>query len=98
MDTAHENKNPSNKMEKKNKSRWVYIKIGTRIVDVKKIRPSNDEDMALFIGKQKVLSHTKEKRNREIWKWATGGKSVSNKQVTTMTTETSTKFVYKSEQ
>ena len=86
------------KKSKKKKLHWVYVKIGTRIVDVKKVVISADDDWSHISEHTKRSSHieTESKRNKEVWNWATGGKSVSKQQVTTSTKQT-TKFVYKSE-
>ena len=95
MDDKNKN-NPINKKSKR-KSHWVYVKIGTRIVDVKKVAISADDDGDHITHKTKLVSHTEQKRNKEIWKWASGGKSISSEQVTKSVKQTSTKFVYKSE-
>ena len=92
------------KKPKKKRSQWVYVKIGTRIVDVKRVVVSND-DSSSPEGKteakksKKCISSrtTEENRNKEVWKWASGGKSLSGQHTTTRTSESSTKFVYKSE-
>ena len=99
MDENNTNKNDViKKRSKKKKLHWVYVKIGTRIVDVKKVVISADEDWNHISGHTKRSSHieTESKRNKEVWNWATGGKSMSKQQVTTSTKQT-TKFVYKSE-
>ena len=95
--TNKNNTNVSHKKSRKKKSQWVYVKIGTRIVDVKKVAISADEDWDHITQTSKFLSHTEEKRNKEVWKWASGGKSITTEQVTKNTKQTSTRFVYKSE-
>ena len=99
MDENDINKNDATpKKSKKKKLHWVYVKIGTRIVDVKKVVISADDDWNHISEHTKRSSHieTESKRNKEVWNWATGGKSVSKQQVTTSTKRT-TKFVYRSE-
>ena len=99
MDENDTNKNDViKKRSKKKKLHWVYVKIGTRIVDVKKVVISADDDWNHISEHTKRSSHieTESKRNKEVWNWATGGKSVSKQQVTTSTKQT-TKFVYRSE-
>ena len=98
MDETNASKSSvTQKKSKKKKSHWVYVKIGTRIVDVKKIAISADEDWDHITQKSQLLSLKEENRNREVWKWASGGKSTSEQQITRSTKNTSTKFVYKSE-
>ena len=91
------NKNMNQKKPKKRKSHWVYVKIGTRIVDVKKVFISADEDLNHIQESSQVVTHTEEKRNKEVWNWASGGKSISGQKVTQNTKQTLTKFVYKNE-
>ena len=96
MDDKNKN-NVNIKRSKRKKSHWVYVKIGTRIVDVKKVAISADEDWDHITQNSKSLSHTEQKRNKEVWKWASGGNSISSEQVTNSVRQTTTKFVYKSE-
>ena len=98
MEESNSNKkHSSTKRPRKRKSHWVYVKIGTRIVDVKKVFISADEDWNHIKESSKVVAHTDEKRNKEMWNWASGGKSISGQKVTKNTTQTLTKFVYKNE-
>ena len=93
MDETNASKsNVTQKKSKKKKSHWVYVKIGTRIVDVKKIAISADEDWDHITQKSQLLSLKEENRNREVWKWASGGKSTSEQQITRSTKNTSTKL------
>ena len=98
MEDSNSNKIPSSpKRPRKRKSHWVYVKIGTRIVDVKKVFISADEDWNHIKESSKVVAQKEEKRNKEVWNWASGGKSISGQKVSKNTTETLTKFVYKNE-
>ena len=90
-------KSTNQKNPKKRKSQWVYVKIGTRIVDVKKVFISADEDWDHIKESSTVVTQKEEKRNSEIWNWASGGKSIAGQKTTKNMSQTLTKFVYKNE-
>lgn len=98
MEEQNSNRKSTNqKNPKKRKSQWVYVKIGTRIVDVKKVFISADEDWDHIKESSTVVTQKEEKRNSEIWNWASGGKSIAGQKTTKNMSQTLTKFVYKNE-
>ena len=98
MEEQNSNRKSTNqKNPKKRKSQWVYVKIGTRIVDVKKVFISADEDWDHIKESSAVVTQKEEKRNSEIWNWASGGKSIAGQKTTKNMSQTLTKFVYKNE-